>query len=331
MRILSGVQPSGRLHLGNYFGAIEQFLALQDQGEALYFIADLHALTTLRNAEELKLRSFDLALDFLALGLDPERCILFKQSEILEITQLTWILSALTPMGLLERAHSYKDKTAKGLDADVGLFTYPVLMAADILAYGSELVPVGKDQKQHLEITRDLAVKFNQSFCPDFNPETGEGGVLKLPQGHILEEKALVPGNDGQKMSKSYGNTIDIFAPEKEVKKSIMRVVTDSTPLEAPKDFKTCNVFALLSFFTDQKEQKEIKALYQKGGKGYGDFKKLLFEKVLETFGPARQKRKELSQDHSYVLKVLQNGAERARKLASQTLQAVQQACGLRP
>lgn len=330
MRILSGVQPSGKLHVGNYFGAIRQFVELQNNGEGLYFIADLHALTTIRDAVKMRELVADVALNFLALGLDPERAILFRQSDVPQVTELTWILSTVTPMGLLERAHSYKDKTARGISADHGLFAYPVLMASDILAYGSDVVPVGKDQKQHLEITRDIAVKFNQTYCPDFDPHTGEGGVLKLPDPHILDDSAVVPGTDGQKMSKSYNNTIELFASDKQVKKAIMGIKTDSTPLEEAKDPDACNVFALLKLFAGDDELKEIRGLYESGGTGYGDFKKRLLTHFMDTFGDARRKYDELKADMSYVNGVLEQGAEKARAYAEEVMQSVRSVTGLR-
>jgi tryptophanyl-tRNA synthetase len=330
MRILSGVQPSGKLHIGNYFGAIRQFVELQHKGHGLYFIADLHALTTIREADRLRELNHDVALNFLSLGLDPEKATLFRQSDIPEVTELSWILSTVTPMGLLERAHSFKDKTARGISPDHGLFAYPVLMAADILVYHSDVVPVGKDQKQHLEITRDIAVKFNQTYCKHFDPATGEGGVLKLPNPHILEDTAVVPGVDGQKMSKSYNNTIELFAPEKEVKKRIMSIKTDSTALEDPKNPDACNVFALLKLFAKADELEEIRALYVKGGVGYGEFKKKLLEFFLATFGEARKRYEELSANEDYVQDVLRKGALKAREIATEVMDQVRRATGLK-
>lgn len=330
MRILSGVQPSGKLHIGNYFGAIRQFVELQHKGHGLYFIADLHALTTIRDADTMRVLNFDVALNFLALGLDPAKATLFKQSDVPEVSELQWILSTVTPMGLLERAHSYKDKTARGISADHGLFAYPVLMAADILIYQSDLVPVGKDQKQHLEIARDIAVKFNTVYCKDFDPHTGQGGVLKLPRPHTMDGTAVVPGTDGEKMSKSYGNTIDLFAPEKETRKRIMSVKTDSTPLEAPKNPDTCNVFALLKLFATPAELAEIRTQYEKGGVGYGDFKKRLADYFFATFGEARKRYDELCNNQDYVYEVLRKGAEQAREIASELMDDVRRVTGLR-
>ncbi|CAG0970731.1 tryptophanyl-tRNA synthetase [Planctomycetaceae bacterium] len=330
MRILSGVQPSGKLHIGNYFGAIRQFVELQHKGSGLYFIADLHALTTIRDPDKMRQHSRDVALDFLALGLDPERATLFKQSDVPEVSELSWILSTVTPMGLLERAHSYKDKVAHGISPDHGLFAYPVLMAADILIYRSDVVPVGKDQKQHLEITRDIAVKFNQTYCPKFDAATGKGGVLTLPEPMIMEEAAVVPGLDGQKMSKSYGNTIELFAPDKETQKKIMSIKTDSTPVEAPKDPDKDNVFALLKHFASPQELAAIREQYVKGGTGYGEFKKKLVEFFMRQFGEARKKRLELEKNTDYVDDVLRKGAERARKIASEVMDDVRRVTGLR-
>src|SRR3954447_20571320 len=264
MRILSGIQPSGVLHIGNYFGMMRRAIALQDEGEAFYFVADYHALTSLQDPAALRESSRRVALDFLACGLDPERGALFLQSDVPQVTELAWILSSVTPMGLLERAHSYKDKIARGLPASAGLFTYPVLMAADILIYDSDVVPVGKDQKQHIEITRDVAVKINETF----------GDIFKLPEPRIQTTTELVPGLDGQKMSKSYGNTIDIFGDEKEMRKRVMSIVTDSTPVESPKNPEGSTIVQLYSLFADKEETEAMREQFRKGGTGYGDFKK---------------------------------------------------------
>ena len=330
MRILSGVQPSGKLHIGNYFGAIRQFVELQHKGHGLYFIADLHALTTIRDAAKMRELCHDVALNYLSLGLDPDKATLFRQSDIPEVTELSWVLSTVTPMGLLERAHSYKDKTAKGISPDHGLFAYPVLMAADILLYHSDLVPVGKDQKQHVEITRDIAVKFNQTYCKDFDAATGEGGVLKLPRPHILEDTAVVPGIDGQKMSKSYDNTIELFAPAAQVKKRIMAIKTDSTPVNEPKNPDTCNVFAILKLFAGEAELSQVRSSYEKGGAGYGDYKKRLLELFNEKFGEARKHYDELSKNEDYVHEVLRKGAAKAREIAVKVMDDVRRATGLK-
>jgi tryptophanyl-tRNA synthetase len=318
-RILSGVQPSGKLHLGNYFGAIRQHIALQSEGECFFFIADLHALTTIQDAKELRENSRAVALDYLALGLDAEKTVFFRQSDVPEVTELAWVLSTVTGMGLLERAHSYKDKLARGLAPSVGLFTYPILMAADILIYKSNLVPVGQDQIQHIEMTRDMAGYFNQAYRT----------VFPLPEAR-LDEAPLVPGVDGKKMSKSYGNTIEIFAEGKALSSTVMRIVTDSTPVEAPKDPEKDNVFALYSLFASEEERSALAARYRAGGTGYGEAKKMLVEKIDAHFGEARAKRKELAADPATVERVLGNGAERARGVASETLREVREATGLR-
>src|SRR5713101_688228 len=275
MRILSGIQPSGVLHIGNYFGMMRPAIALQAEGEAFYFIADYHALTSVRDPTTLRENSRRVALDFLACGLDPERGPLFRQSDVPQVTELAWILSTVTPMGLLERSHSYKDKLARGMLPSVGLFNYPVLMAADILIYDSDIVPVGKDQKQHIEITRDLAVKMNETFGSE-----PDGPVFKLPEPRIHAATEVVPGIDGQKMSKSYNNSIDIFGDENETRRRVMSIVTDSTPVEAPKDPATSTIFQLYSLFASKNEIAEMREEFQRGGTGYGDFKKQLFEKL---------------------------------------------------
>ena len=317
MRVLSGIQPSGKLHLGNYFGAIRQHIELQQGHECIYFIADYHALTSLQSPKELKQNIIDVALDYLALGLNPEKTIFFKQSDVPQVTELAWILSTVTPMGLLERAHSYKDKIAKGLPPSHGLFAYPVLMAADILIYQSNLVPVGKDQKQHIEITRDIAQRFNQTYRE----------IFTLPEELILKEYEVIPGTDGQKMSKSYGNTIGIFEDEKVIRKKVMGIVTDSTPVEAPKQPET--VYALYSLFATREERQEMLRRYQAGGMGYAEAKTALYEKIIAYFRPYREKRVQLAQDIAYVEQVLRQGAERARYLAQKTLGKVRKAVGV--
>ena len=334
-RILSGVQSSGKLHIGNYFGAIRQFIELQDQGEALFFIANYHALTTVRDGALMRTLTQDVALDFLALGLDPKKSILFRQSDIPEVAELTWILSAITPMGLLEKAHSYKDKLAHGISPDVGLFTYPVLMAADILLYNSDLVPVGKDQVQHLEITRDIAIKFNLAFVPGYDPADPEGleghttGLLKLPKALVKDETAKVPGIDGEKMSKSYGNTIDLFGDDASLKKRIMSIKTDSTPVEAPKQIDANPLHPLLMLFANEEEKAEINRTYQEGGKGYGHYKMQLLELFHRTFDEARERRKQLEKDPDTVEDILIDGANRARAIAAPILENVNRAVGL--
>ncbi len=330
MRILSGLKPTSRPHLGNYFGAVRQWIALQSKGEAFYFIADLHALNQVRDASLLRPLRRDVALDFLALGLDPEQSVIFSQTDVPEVSELQWILGTVSPMGLLQRAHAYKDALAKGEDVDFGLFAYPVLMAADILLYDSDTVPVGKDQTQHIEMTRDIAVKFNRTYCADFDPKTGEGGALKLPEGFILDEVAVVPGVDGRKMSSSYGNFIPLFDTDKALKKRVMSIVTDSVSVEAPKDPNTCNVYALLTLVSTEDELAEVRDRYTKGGTGYGDFKKLLLERLHQTFDDARARRKTLEADVGYVDDVLKSGARKARETAHRVLGRVQTACGLR-
>ena len=320
MRILSGIQPSGVLHIGNYFGMMRPAVALQAEGEALYFVADYHALTSLRHPETLRANSRRVALDFLACGLDPERATLFRHSDVPQVTELAWILSTLAPMGLLERATSYKDKIARGMSATVGLLSYPILMAADILIYDSDVVPVGKDQKQHIEITRDLAGKMNETF----------GQVFKLPEPRIQPETETVPGVDGQKMSKSYGNNIDIFGDEKEMRKRVMSIVTDSTPVEAPKDPATSTIFKLYSLVASKDEIAEMRERFVKGGTGYGDFKKQLFDKLWEYFTPMRKRREEVLKDKSYIDDVLARGARRANEIADQVMDRVRKAVGLR-
>jgi tryptophanyl-tRNA synthetase len=336
-RILSGVQPSGKLHLGNYFGAIRQHIALQDDNECYYFIADYHALTTLRDLQpDAKLRAatlreqvHDVALDYLALGLDPVKAAFFRQSDVPEVTELAWIFATVTGMGLLERAHSYKDKIDRGIDATVGLFTYPVLMAADILIYRSHLVPVGKDQVQHLEMTRDMAGYFNNAFGVD---------VFPMPMERH-DAAATVPGTDGKKMSKSYGNTIDIFAEGNALKKTVMGIVSDSTPVEEPKDPTKSNVVALYALFASPAEQEKMASLYRnpmedadkRQGRpfGYGDAKKMLLDSITAYFGPFREKRKELAARPGYVEDVLREGARKARAEAQKTMALVREAVGM--
>jgi tryptophanyl-tRNA synthetase len=319
LRILSGVQPSGKLHLGNYFGMMKPALELQNQGDAYLFIANYHALTTVNDPVALRANTRDVALDFLACGLDPRRTVFFRQSDVPEVTELSWLLSVVTPMGLLERCHSYKDKLTKGIAPSHALFSYPVLMAADILAVQSTTVPVGRDQKQHVEVTRDIAIKFNLQF----------GEVFRIPEPAIREEVAVVPGVDGQKMSKSYNNTIEIFGAEKETRARCMKIVTDSKQLQDAKDPATCNVFALYRLFASEPERQEMEARYRAGGFGYGDAKKKLFEAVWAYFEPFRRRRQELERDPEYVESVLKDGAARARLEARKTLDAARQAVGL--
>jgi tryptophanyl-tRNA synthetase len=319
MRILSGIQPSGILHIGNYFGMMRPAIALQAEGEAFYFIADYHALTSLKDPALLRENSRRVAIDFLACGLDPKRAALFMQSDVPQVTELAWILSTIAPKGLLERAHSYKDKVARGMSASAGLFTYPVLMAADILIYDSDIVPVGKDQKQHIEITRDLAVKMNETF----------GEIFKLPEPRIQGATETVPGIDGQKMSKSYGNTIDIFDDETELRKRVMSIVTDSSPVEAPKDPGRSTILQLYSLFATNEEIAVLREAFRRGGTGYGDFKKQLFAKLWDYFEPMRKRRTEILADTRYVDDVLMRGAQQANEAADKVMARVREAVGL--
>ncbi len=319
MRILSGIQPSGTLHLGNYFGMMRPAIELQDKGEALYFIADYHALTTVRNAADLNKNIREVAIDFLACGLDPQKACFFRQSHVPAVTELSWILSVLTPMGLLERCHSYKDKLAKGFIPSHGLFAYPVLMAADILIYDSDLVPVGKDQKQHIEVARDLVIKFNEAY----------GDTLKLPEPSIREEAAVVPGVNGEKMSKSYGNTIGMFEEEKPLRKKIMGLKTDTTPIEAPKPTENSNILALYKLVASGADYDQMVAEFESGGVGYGTFKQRLFEAIWTYFAPMRARRAEILADPGYVDRVLKEGAEKANALATPVMHRVRKAVGL--
>ena len=319
VRYLTGVQSSGALHVGNYFGALRPAVELQEKGEAFYFIADFHALTTVQDPNTLRRNVRDAALDFLACGLDPAKACFFRQSDVPVVTELAWILSTITPMGLLERCHSYKDKLARGLPASHGLFAYPVLMAADILLYDSDIVPVGKDQKQHIEVTRDIAVKFNEIY----------GKVFKVPEPDIRKEVATVVGLDGQKMSKSYGNTLEIFSEEKALRKKIMGIVTDSTPVETPKNPDQSTIVELYRLFATADQVARMENEFRAGGIGYGEFKKRLFEAVWETFAPMRKRRAELESDPDYVDQVLADGAARASQVAAKTMERVRQATGL--
>jgi tryptophanyl-tRNA synthetase len=318
MRILSGIQPSGEPHIGNYFGAMRQHVALQAKGEAIYFLADYHSMTSIRDAGERRRFTRELALDYLALGLDPAHAILYRQSDLPEVTELAWILTTVTAMGLLERAHSFKDKVAQGMAVSHGLFAYPVLMAADILIYNADIVPVGQDQKQHLEMTRDIAGSFNHTY----------GEVFKLPEPMILEDVAVVPGTDGRKMSKSYDNTIRMFAPDAEVKKAVMGIVTDSTPVDQPKD-TTAAVFQLWSLFASACERKQLFARAAAGGLGYGEVKKDLLARLLAHFAPLRERRAEWIARGDDVEDVLADGARRARAIARPILDAARDAAGL--
>jgi tryptophanyl-tRNA synthetase len=319
MRILSGIQPSGTLHIGNYFGMMKPSIELQNHGEAFYFIADLHALTSVHDARDLSENIRSVAIDFLACGLDPRKACFFRQSQVPAVTELAWILSTLTPMGLLERSHSYKDKLSRGIAPSHGLFAYPVLMAADILIYDSDVVPVGSDQKQHIEITRDLVIKFNETYGP----------TLKLPEPSIREDAAVVPGIDGDKMSKSYGNTIGIFEEESAMRKKIMSLKTDSTPLEAPKRVENSTILALYKLVASSNDYAQMEADFRAGGMGYGDFKKRLFAALWEYFAPMRQRKREILADPGYVDMVLRDGRERANRVAEKVMSRVRSATGL--
>ncbi|MDX2038239.1 MAG: tryptophan--tRNA ligase [Isosphaeraceae bacterium] len=319
MRVLSGIQPSGALHIGNYFGAIRQYVALQEANDTYYFVANYHALTSVRDAEKLRKLSFDVVVDLLALGLDPEKATLFIQSDVPETTELAWLLTSVTPMGWLEKCVSYKDKVQQGIPAEHGLFAYPVLQAADILLYDADLVPVGQDQKQHLEITRDIAERFNHTY----------GEVFKLPKPYILDQVAVVPGIDGRKMSKSYDNTIEIFEDPKSILKKAKKIVTDSTPVEAPKDPDACNVFQLYKLFAPAEVLAEVEKRYREGGIGYGEMKTRLGEAIAERFAESRERRADWVAHPERVEEVRRAAAERARRTARTVLDRARTACGV--
>ncbi len=319
MRILSGIQPSGQLHIGNYFGMMRPMIENQDNGELFAFIVNLHALTTVHDRERLSRDTLNAAADFIALGLDPDRCVLWVQSDLPEVTELAWVLSTLTPMGLLERCHSYKDKVAKGIAPSHGLFAYPVLMAADILMFKAEKVPVGRDQKQHLEVARDIAIKFNNAF----------GETFTLPEPIISDELAVIPGIDGQKMSKSYDNTIPIFIDKKEMKKRVMAIKTDSTPVEEPKDPDKCNLFQLYRLFAPEDRLAATLDLYRNGGAMYGKIKLELLDLIWDHFAAARSRREELLADPAELRRILARGAEKAREIAVVTMDLVRKNIGL--
>ncbi len=322
MRILSGIQPSGALHIGNYFGAIAQYIALQEGNEAFYFVADYHALTSVRDAAKMRQNVLDVLLDLLSLGLDPEKATLFVQSDVPETTELAWLLTSITPMSWLEKCVSFKDKVQQGLPAEHGLFAYPVLQAADILLYDADLVPVGQDQKQHLEITRDVAERFNRVYG-------GGKDVFRLPKPYILDSVAVVPGLDGQKMSKSYNNTIEIFDEPATIRKKVKRIVTDSTPVEAPKNPEACSLFALFKLFAPADELAEVERRYREGGVGYGEMKKRLGEAIIDRFASARQERARWVAHPERVAEVRAAGAARARAAASEILRRARAACGV--
>ena len=318
--ILSGIQPSGKLHIGNYFGAIRQHIAMQEQGDAFYFIANYHSLTSVRDGKELYQNTIDVTLDYLALGLDPNKATFFAQSDVPQVVELAWMLGTLTPVSLMEKGVSYKDKIAAGLNPNIGLFTYPILQAADILIYHSDVVPVGEDQKQNIEICRDLAGKFNRAY---------NGEYLILPEEHIVKSVAIVLGTDGKKMSKSYGNTIPIFGEGKPLKKTIMSIQTDSTPLEDPKNPETDNVFALIKLFATKDQQQEISEKYKAGGYGYGHAKNELLGFIKNYFGASLERRKQLEQDLDYVKDVLAEGGKKARIRAEEVMEPIREVTGI--
>ena len=319
MRILSGVQPSGKLHIGNYFGMMKPSIELQDQGDAFIFIANYHAMTSVKDAAALKSMTLDVALDLLACGINPDKTALYRQSDVPEVHELAWMLSVLTPMGLLERCHSFKDKMAKGITASHGLFAYPILMAADILSVNANVVPVGRDQKQHVEVTRDIAIRFNKTY----------GDVFIIPDASIKNDVSVIPGIDGQKMSKSYDNTIEIFSSGKKLKKRIMKIVTDSKGLEESKNPNDCNIFKLYKLFTDNQQQNFLAERYHSGGMGYGHAKTELYEIIEEYFQSMRKKREELEKNLDYVESVLISGAEKASILAQDVLDRARKAVGI--
>lgn len=319
-RVLSGIQPSGKLHIGNYFGMMQPMIRHMETADLYVFIVDLHALTSVQDRERLRQGTLEAAADFLALGLDPDRCTFWVQSDVPEVCELTWMLSVLTPMGLLERCHAFKDKVAKNIPASHGLFSYPVLMAADILLYQSQVVPVGKDQKQHVEVARDIAIRFNNAF----------GETFVIPEPEINETTAIVPGIDGQKMSKSYDNTIPIFLGEKELRKRVMAIQTDATPVEAPKNPDSCNLYALLKLFAPAEKMQAVHELYVNGGAAYGYLKQDLFELINEYFADARRKKQELLANPDYLRQILAKGAEKARGKATVTLDLARDRMGLK-
>ncbi|MBN2641826.1 MAG: tryptophan--tRNA ligase [Victivallales bacterium] len=320
MRILTGIQPSGIPHIGNYFGMLQPTVELQKEGEVFVFIADYHSLTTSPDPKDLRERVINVALDILASGLDPEKTVFYRQSDLPQVCELTWILNCLTTVGLLERAHSYKDKIAKGFVPNNGLLSYPVLMASDILLFNANVVPVGKDQKQHLEITRDIAIRFNNIY----------GEILTVPEERIKDATAVVPGVDGQKMSKSYNNTIPLFGTQKAIRKTVMNIVTDCKGLEDPKDPENCNVVTLYKLFADEAQVRDMEEKYRAGNYGYGHAKQALFEAMWEYFEPFRKRREELAANMDYVHQVLKNGKEKAGEIADQTMTKVRKAVGLR-
>lgn len=318
--ILSGIQSSGKLHLGNYFGALRQHIQMQEKGDAFYFIANYHSMTSIDEGKAIYQNTIDIALDYLALGLNPGKCTFFVQSDVPQVTELAWMLSTFCPVSMMEKGVAYKDKVAQGVNPNIGLFTYPILQAADILIYNSDVVPVGQDQKQNVEICRDLAGKFNHNYGDEF---------LKLPEEYIVKSVAVVPGIDGRKMSKSYGNTIGIFDEGKILKKKVMSIETDSTPLDEPKDPENCNVFALIKLFAGEEKQQEIADKYRAGGYGYGHAKNELLDMIDIYFAEARAKRKELEQDVDTVRDVLSEGGKKARERAESVMEPIREVAGI--
>lgn len=319
MRVLSGIQPTGSLHIGNYLGMMRPMIAYMNTQDLFVFIVNLHAMTTVMDGEKLAAATLDVASDFMALGLDPDRCVFWVQSDVPEVLELCWILTCITPMGLLERCHSYKDKVARGISSNHGLFAYPVLMAADILLYQSHLVPVGKDQKQHIEVTRDLAIKFNNIF----------GDTFVVPEGEINDDVATIPGTDGQKMSKSYDNTIEIFCDEQTLKRKVMAIKTDSTPVDRPKDPTVCNLFQIYRHFAPPERVVEVERLYREGGAAYGTIKKELLGILWDFFRVSREEKARLLNDPGYVIRSLAMGAAKAREIASDTIGTVREKVGI--
>lgn len=320
MRILSGIQPSGTIHIGNYFGMIKKMIESQDEGELFAFLASYHALTSVKDKEALEKNTYEAAINFLALGMDPEKSTFWVQHDVKEVLELYWILSNHTSMGLLERAHSYKDKTARGIQANHGLFSYPVLMAADILLFDSNIVPVGKDQIQHVEMTRDIATSFNFAYGKE---------IFILPESRVDEVVATVPGTDGAKMSKSYNNTIDMFTTPKQRKKQVMGIVTDSKELDEPKEWENCNIYALSKLFMNEDELKDLQKRYATPGEGYGHFKMTLLDKINEYFAPYEEKRAYYSNNIKEVREILDFGASKAKKIASSKMEIIRDAVGL--
>ncbi len=320
MRVLTGIQSSGDLHIGNYFGSIKQMVDSQDNSEVFAFIANYHAMTSVHDGERLAALTMQAAIDFLALGVDPEKSTFWVQSDVKEVLELYWALSAFTPMGLLERGHSYKDKTARGIASNHNLFSYPVLMAADILLFNSDVIPVGKDQIQHVEMARDIATKFNNMH----------GDVFVIPEHRVDDKVATVPGIDGQKMSKSYGNIINIFGEEKQQLKTVKKIVTEAVPLEDPKEWESCNVYNIAKLFLNEEEQKELQERYERGGEGHGHFKLHLHDVIWEYFRPYREKREYFENNRDEVREILAFGASKARQVAMPIIEKVRQATGIR-